>query len=112
MSRVREFVYNVVTIGIIILTIIVLGLMLASAVTNHEVETYEFNATLTDKVVIDEYRSTREHLFYWVNGEESGCVEVGEGFYARYAVGDLIPIHATVKEDCFGSLQTVYKLGG
>jgi len=89
----------------------ILGIFIVGAVTTEEVETYTIEATITDKDIIDEYRQSREYLLFWVNGEESGELEVGSKTYARYAVGDLIPIKVTVKESCFG-IQNFYDFGG
>jgi hypothetical protein len=90
--------------------IFILGVFICGAITTEEVETYTIEATITDKDIIDEYRQSREYLLFWVNGEEAGELEVGSKTYAKYAVGDLIPIKVTVKESCFGT-QNFYEYG-
>ena len=111
MKKVLSVFGTVVYCSLIGLCVLVILTMLISFVTTHEVETYEFDATVTAKTVIDEYRRTREHLLYWVNGDESGEVNADVSDYARYAVGDLVPIKAVVKEDIFGNLRAFYKIG-
>ena len=91
--------------------ILLIGVILFGSITTREVETYTIEATITDKSIVDEYRKPRDYLLFWVDGEESGELEVGSNTYARYAVGDLIPIEVTVKESCFGT-QNFYKYGG
>lgn len=96
---------------IIAFCVFILGIFIVGCITTEEVETYTIEATITDKDIIDEYRQSREYLLFWVNGEESGELEVGSKTYARYAVGDLVPIKVTVKESCFGT-QNFYEFGG
>ena len=77
-----------------------------------EVETYTFHAEITDKAVTDEYRHATEYLIFWCDGEEAGCDEVSASTYARYRIGDLIEVEATVKQDWFGTEFTRYNLTG
>jgi hypothetical protein len=77
-----------------------------------EVETYTFHAEITDKAVTDEYRHATEYLIFWCDGEEAGCDEVAASTYARYRIGDLIEVEATVKQDWFGTEFTRYNLTG
>ena len=77
-----------------------------------EVETYSFHAEITDKAVTDEYRHATEYLIFWCDGEEAGCDEVSASIYARYRIGDLIEVEATVKQDWFGTEFTTYNVTG
>lgn len=101
------------TIGAIIIggCIFVLLVLVSGVVTTHEVETYTIEATITDKCVVDEYRQPRDYLLFWVEGEASGEVDVSPTIYAKYAVGDLLPIEVTVKESIYGT-QNFYSFGG
>lgn len=101
------------TIGAIITGgfIFVLLVLITGAVTTHEVETYTIEATITDKCIVDEYRQSREYLLFWVDGEASGEVDVSPTVYAKYTVGDLLPMEVTVKESIYGT-QNFYKYGG
>lgn len=79
-------------------------------VTECEVESYSFHATITDKAIVDEYRKPREYLLFFVDGEEAGAVDVMTHEYARYAIGDTILVNATVVESIFGE-GVIYDLG-
>ena len=92
--------------------VFMIGALVCSLVTTGVVETYEIEAIITDKSIVDEYKQPREYLIFWVDGEEAGELEVGSNTYARYAVGDLIPIKVIVKENCFGTTLNFYEYGG
>lgn len=111
MRTASEIISAIIYFLILAFCVFILGIFIVGAVTTEEVETYTIEATITDKDIIDEYRQSREYLLFWVNGEESGELKVGSGTYARYAVGDLVPIEVTVKESCFGT-QNFYEFGG
>jgi hypothetical protein len=106
-----RYIANVIRYLVTVFCILILGAVICGIVTTEVVETYGIEATITDKSIVDEYKKPRDYLLFWVNGEEAGELEVGSVTYARYAVGDLIPIEVTVKENCFG-IQHFYEFGG
>ena len=111
MKTVYDTIGSIIYYLVISFCVAILGIMVFGSATTKEVESYTIEATITDKSIVDEYRQSREYLLFWVDGEESGELEVGSKTYARYAVGDLIPVEVTVKESCFGT-QNFYKYGG
>jgi len=78
----------------------------------HEVETYSFHAEITDKAVTEKYRSAPKYHIFWCDGDEAGADRVSASTYARYSIGDLIEIEATVKQDWFGTEFTTYDVTG
>ena len=107
--RIRKTIGNILSFASIAILIFMLAWLTIGI---YEVETYSFHAEITDKAVTDEYRHATEYLIFWCDGEEAGCDEVGASTYARYRIGDLIEIEATVKQDWFGTEITVYNVTG
>ena len=63
----------------------------------HEVETYTFDATITNMELVRE-----QHRIYWVDGMISGYDVVKPSVYAQYMEGDLIEVTGVIRSDCFG----------
>ena len=99
MRKFEEVVGSLAGIALICFLLHWFGSLALEAVTIHEVETYSFHATITDKAIVDEYRQPREYLLFFVDGEEAGAVDVMAHEYARYAIGDMILVNATVAEN-------------
>ena len=110
MRTINDIISTIIYYLVIAFFVALLGIIIFGTITTEVVETYTIEATITDKDIVEEYRKSRDYLLFWVNGEESGELEVGSHTYARYAVGDLIPIEVTVKESCFGT-QNFYNYG-
>lgn len=64
----------------------------------HEVETYTFDATITNMELVRE-----QHRIYWVDGMISGYDVVKPSIYAQYMEGDLIEVTGVIRSDCFGN---------
>ena len=64
----------------------------------HEVETYTFDATITNMELVRE-----QHRIYWVDGMISGYDVVKPSVYAQYMEGDLIEVTGVIRSDCFGN---------
>lgn len=64
----------------------------------HEVETYAFDATITNMELIRE-----QHRIYWADGMICGYNVVKPTIYAQYREGDLIEITGVIRSDCFGN---------
>ena len=64
----------------------------------HEVETYTFDATITNMELVRE-----QHRIYWVDGMISGYDVVKPFVYAQYMEGDLIEVTGVIRSDCFGN---------
>ena len=81
---------------------IVLGLLVIACVlycvSIHEVETYTFDATITNMELVRE-----QHRIYWVDGMISSYDVVKPSVYAQYMEGDLITITGVILSDCFGN---------
>ena len=107
--RIRETIGNIIFYTFIAIAIFFLAWF---TIGTHEVEIYSFHAEITDKAVTDEYRHATEYLIFWCDGEEAGCDEVGASTYARYSIGDLIEVEASVEQDWFGNEFTTYNLTG
>lgn len=105
--RIREIIGDVIVYTVLA---IIIFCVLWFTVGTHEVETYSFHAEITDKAVTEKYRSAPKYHIFWCDGEEAGCDEVGASTYARYRIGDLIEIEATVKQDWFGIEFTTYNV--
>lgn len=107
--RIREAIGNILFFAFIAIAIFMLAWLTIGI---HEVETYSFHAEITDKAMSDKYRHVTEYLIFWCDGEEAGYDEVSTSTYARYRIGDLIEIEATVKQDWFGTEFTTYVITG
>lgn len=79
--------------------------------TYHIVETYAFDATVTDKAVVDERYQPRCYVLFFVDGDEAGEVWVTSADYARHSVGDLIRVEVEVRENIFGKIEENYEFG-
>ena len=108
-NKVRDTISNILYITFIAIAIFFVAWFTIGV---YEVETYSFHAEITDKAVTDEYRHATEYLVFWCDGEEAGCDEVSSSTYARYRIGDLIEVEATVKQDWFGTEFTTYNVTG
>jgi hypothetical protein len=79
--------------------------------TYHTVETYAFDATVTDKAVVDERLQPRCYVLFFVDGDEAGEVWVTSADYARHSIGDLIRVEVEVRENIFGEIEENYEFG-
>lgn len=79
--------------------------------TYHTVETYAFDATVTDKAVVDERHQPRCYILFFVDGDEAGEVWVTSADYARHNIGDLIRVEVEVRENIFGKIEENYEFG-
>jgi hypothetical protein len=107
--RIRDTIANVLYLTFIAVAIFFLAWLTIGV---YEVETYSFHAEITDKAVTDKYRSVPKYHIFWCDGDEAGVDLVGASTYARYSIGDLIEVEATVKQDWFGTEFTTYNLTG
>lgn len=107
--RIRDIIGNILYFTFIAIAIFFIAWF---TVGTYEAKTYSFQAEITDKAVTDEYRHATEYLIFWCDGEEAGCDEVSSSTYARYSIGDLIEVEATVNQDWFGTEFTRYNLTG
>ena len=107
--RIRETIGNIIFYTIVAAAVF---FMVWFTIGVHEVETYSFHAEITDKAVTDKYRSSTKYHIFWCDGEEAGCDEVSASTYARYSIGDLIEVEATVEQDWFGNEFTTYNVIG
>jgi len=97
----------VVLFGLLfLLCVSVLGLT-----TYQTVETYAFDATVTDKAVVDEGHQSRCYMLFFVDGSEAGEVWVTSADYARHSVGDLIRVEVEVRENIYGTIEENYEFG-
>lgn len=80
--------------------------------TYHTVETYAFDATVTDKAVVDgNSHKTYCYILFFVDGSEAGEVWVTSADYARHSVGDLIRVEVEVRENIYGTIEENYEFG-
>ena len=107
--RIRETIGNIIFYTFIAFAIFFLAWI---TIGTYEVETYSFHAEITDKAVTDKYRSAPKHHIFWCDGELAGSDQVNASTYARYGIGDLIEIEATVNQDWFGNEFTTYDVTG
>ena len=79
-----------------------------------EVETYTFDATITNMEVVKraDGRSSFAHYIYWADGMLSGANKVSGNVYARYREGDLIEITGVIEEDWFGNIFETFEIRG
>lgn len=73
----------------------------------HEVETYTFDATITNMELVRE-----QHRIYWVDGMISGYDVVKPSIYAQYMEGDLIEVTGVIRSDCFGNETESFEIRG
>lgn len=107
--RIRETIGNIIVYAFIAVTIFWMAWFTIGV---YEVETYSFHAEITDKAVTDRYRSSTKYHIFWCDSELAGSDQVNASTYARYSIGDLIEIEATVKQDWFGNEFTIYNVTG
>lgn len=98
-------------IGSFILAAVLFLLPVLECATYHTVETYAFDATVTDKAVVDERYQPRCYVLFFVDGDEAGEVWVTSADYARHSVGDLIRVEVEVRENIFGEIEENYEFG-
>lgn len=94
--------------------IVLFGVLLVPVLgfaTYETVETYSFDATVTDKAVVDERHQPRCYILFFVNGSEAGEVWVTSADYARHSIGDLIRVEVEVRENIFGKIEENYEFG-
>ena len=107
--RIREIISNTIFYSIVAIVVFCMAWFTIGV---HEVETYSFHAEITDKAVTDKYRSSTEYHIFWCDGDEAGSDRVSASTYARYSIGDLIEVEATIEQDWFGNEFTTYNLTG
>lgn len=98
-------------VGSFILAAMLFLLPVLECATYHTVETYAFDATVTDKAVVDERYQPRCYVLFFVDGDEAGEVWVTSADYARHGVGDLIRVEVEVRENIFGEIEENYEFG-
>lgn len=81
----------------VVVVLLILAVVLY-CVSIHEVETYTFDATITNMELVRE-----QHRIYWVDGMISGYDVVKPSVYAQYMEGDLITVTGVILSDCFGN---------
>lgn len=79
--------------------------------TYQTVETYSFDAVVTDKAVVDERYQPRCYVLFFVDGDEAGEVWVTSADYARHSIGDFIRVEVEVRENIFGKIEENYEFG-
>ena len=100
-------------IGILILVFII-GTVLYGFFGLTAIETYTFDATITNMEVVKraDGRSSFSHYIYWADGMLSGANKVSGNVYARYREGDLIEITGIIEEDWFGNVFETFEIRG
>ena len=98
-------------VGGFILAAMLFLLPVLECATYHTVETYAFDATVTDKAVVDERYQPRCYVLFFVDGDEAGEVWVTSADYARHSIGDLIRVEVEVRENIFGEIEENYEFG-
>lgn len=98
-------------VGGFILAAMLFLLPVLECATYHTVEIYAFDATVTDKAVVDERYQPRCYVLFFVDGDEAGEVWVTSADYARHSVGDLIRVEVEVRENIFGEIEENYEFG-
>lgn len=101
------------------LTVLLCGFILFSILlmpvlgfaTYHTVETYAFDAVVTDKAVVDERGVPTCYMLFFVDGDEAGEVWVTSADYARHGIGDFIRVEVEVRENIFGKIEENYEFG-
>lgn len=79
--------------------------------TYHTVETYAFEATVTDKAVVNDRHQPCCYVLFFVEDSEAGEVWVTSADYARHSIGDLIRVEVEVRENIFGKIEENYEFG-
>ena len=100
-------------IGILIL-VFVIGTVLYGFFGLHAVETYTFDATITNMEVLKRANDgySFSHYIYWCDGVLSGSDIVDGNVYAKYREGDLIEITGVIVEDWFGNVFEEFEIRG
>lgn len=98
-------------VGGFTLAVLLFFLPVLECATYHTVETYAFDATVTDKAVVDERYQPRCYILFFVDGSEAGEVWVTPADYARHSIGDLIRVEVEVRENIFGEIEENYEFG-
>lgn len=100
-------------VGALIL-VFVIGTLLYDFCGLTEVETYTFDATITNMEVVKraDGGSSFSHYIYWCDGMLSGADKVSGNVYARYREGDLIEITGVIEEDWFGNVFETFEIRG
>ena len=94
--------------------IILFGGLLVSVLgsaTYETIETYAFEATVTDKAVVDEGNHSHRYILFFVEDSEAGEVWVTSADYARHSIGDSIRVEVEVRENIFGNIDESYEFG-
>ena len=105
--RIREIIADIIFYAFVAAALFFLAW---GTIGTHEVETYSFHAEITDKAVTDKYRSNTKYHIFWRDGDEAGSDRVNASTYARYSIGDLIEVEATVEQDWFGNEFVTYEI--
>lgn len=107
--------FNVWTnFAILLCGIALFGILLVPAVghtTYQTVETYAFDATVTDKAVVGDRYQPCCYVLFFVEGSEAGEVWVTSADYARHSIGDLIRVEVEVRENIYGTIEENYEFG-
>jgi hypothetical protein len=101
-------------IALLLCGAILFGVLLVpvlGSATYKTVETYAFDATVTDKAVVDERGQPRCYVLFFVEGSEAGEVWVTSADYARNGIGDFIRVEVEVRENIFGKIEENYEFG-
>ena len=91
--------------SVIVVLLILAGVLYCVSI--HEVETYTFDATITNMELVRE-----QHRIYWVDGMISGYDVVKPSIYAQYMEGDLIEVTGVIRSDCFGNETESFEIRG
>ena len=112
MKKFASTISSVITIvGGLVLAAILFLLPLLHSATYETVETYAFEATVTDKAVASEGNHSYCYMLFFVEGSEAGEVWVTSADYARHSIGDSIRVEVEVRENIFGEIDESYEFG-
>lgn len=111
MKKFASALSSIITLlgGIILFAILLVPVL--GFTTYQTIETYAFDATVTDKAVVDERHQPRCYILFFVDGDEAGEVWVTSADYARHSIGDLIRVEVEVRENIFGKIEENYEFG-
>lgn len=111
MKKFTNALSSIITLlgGIILFAILLVPVL--GFTTYQTVETYAFDATVTDKAVVDERYEPRCYVLFFVDDDEAGEVWVTSADYARHSIGDLIRVEVEVRENIFGEIEENYEFG-
>lgn len=111
MKKIMNALANLATLLCCAVLLGVLLVPVLGSATYKTVENYAFDATVTDKAVVDERGQPRCYVLFFVEGSEAGEVWVTSADYARHGIGDLIRVEVEVRENIFGEIEENYEFG-